>query len=365
MRAEIYEVIAQGARYWFLFLMSMIVWRCFRWLARDRKERRKRLRLLPDSGFVGEMAVQHGTEECPEGTVFPIPREGLLGNQRSCDLFIPTQGIAKKHLWFRYEYGKGILIKMYGRNRALLEGEVISRRNDPIAMQHGQRLVVGAVELRLRMFAAFETTAHADYQNAVRAGLSPEQLALWQQQYWTAPQEPDTQTAAEEESTPKALTIDPETGMVIAREIDDLQEPNAEEVWDSVILQTENGFAQADEGDAARGLFAISAEEEAAASALQPLAANETVFAAEEVFYPPVQEDESIAGAWAYTPQTDEAFENRGEYLYPEYEEELSQDEDLTDAAAPPKSVYVGTDEAERAKRLVWDKYLGGRHRNE
>ena len=35
-------------------------------------------------------------------------------------------------------------------------------------------------------------------------------------------------------------------------------------------------------------------------------------------------------------------------------------DEDLTDAAAPPKSAYVGHDEAERAKRKVWDKYFGG-----
>ena len=35
-------------------------------------------------------------------------------------------------------------------------------------------------------------------------------------------------------------------------------------------------------------------------------------------------------------------------------------DEDLTDAAAPPRSAYVGHDEAERAKRKVWDKYFGG-----
>ena len=29
-------------------------------------------------------------------------------------------------------------------------------------------------------------------------------------------------------------------------------------------------------------------------------------------------------------------------------------DEDMTDAAAPPRSAYVGHDEAERAKRKVW-----------
>ena len=35
-------------------------------------------------------------------------------------------------------------------------------------------------------------------------------------------------------------------------------------------------------------------------------------------------------------------------------------DEDMTDAAAPPKSAYIGHDEAERAKRTLWDKYFGG-----
>jgi len=38
----------------------------------------------------------------------------------------------------------------------------------------------------------------------------------------------------------------------------------------------------------------------------------------------------------------------------------LDADEDMTDAAAPPKSAYVGHDEAARAKREVWDKYFGG-----
>ena len=43
--------------------------------------------------------------------------------------------------------------------------------------------------------------------------------------------------------------------------------------------------------------------------------------------------------------------------------DEPAQEDDLTDAAAPPKSAYVGHDEAERAKRQVWDKYFGGGQR--
>lgn len=35
-------------------------------------------------------------------------------------------------------------------------------------------------------------------------------------------------------------------------------------------------------------------------------------------------------------------------------------DDDQTDAAAPPKSAYVGEDEAQKAKQAFWDRYLGG-----
>ena len=57
--------------------------------------------------------------------------------------------------------------------------------------------------------------------------------------------------------------------------------------------------------------------------------------AEETVLYPPVADDEPDMDDWL-------------------------MDEDMTDAAQPPKSAYVGRDEAERAKRRVWDKYFGG-----
>ena len=58
--AEVYELVAQAARYWFLFLMAIIVWRSYRWYRRDRRQAKKRLRLLPDAGYVGEMVVLEG-----------------------------------------------------------------------------------------------------------------------------------------------------------------------------------------------------------------------------------------------------------------------------------------------------------------
>ena len=43
MPDNIYEVVSQAARYWFLFLMALIAWRSYRWLRRDRRQQKKRL----------------------------------------------------------------------------------------------------------------------------------------------------------------------------------------------------------------------------------------------------------------------------------------------------------------------------------
>ena len=63
MPTEVYEIIAQGARYWFLFLMALIVWRSFRWYRKDRRQYKKRLRLLPDAGYVGELVTIRGNAQ--------------------------------------------------------------------------------------------------------------------------------------------------------------------------------------------------------------------------------------------------------------------------------------------------------------
>ena len=54
MKDEWYTVIALGMRYWFALLGVLIVWRAFHWLRRDRREKHRRLRQLPDAGMVGE-----------------------------------------------------------------------------------------------------------------------------------------------------------------------------------------------------------------------------------------------------------------------------------------------------------------------
>ncbi len=195
MSKELYETLALGMRYWFLFLMLLIVWRSYRWLVRDRRQRRKRLRLLPDAGMVGEWVVLSCEEgELRPGDVLPVPVEGVLGSIRSCDAVVPVSGVRARHLWFNFDEKKGLYVEPMMGCTALLDGETVTRRS-PVYLAHGACLTVGACELRLRMFAGYE---HAGLRRERAADapppapvptIPPEQMAamqrqqlLWQQQ---------------------------------------------------------------------------------------------------------------------------------------------------------------------------------------
>lgn len=357
MSPEIYEVVSQGARYWFLFLMGVIVWRSYRWLARDRKQRKKRLRLLPDAGFIGELVVQTGQESLPPGTVLPVPREGTLGSSRGCDLCVSLPGVARTHLWFRYEDGVGLRVRPLGSNKIQVDGLACEHRRQGLLMLHGSRLALGEGVLRLRMFAGFETTAHAapleapDFEDETEeaapqaappqpvAAMTPDQLAFWQvqqQQYWAmAAQAMAAQAAAQ---AVQAVSSGRPYGAYANQDFED------EALEDEALEDEDLEHEASDDG---------SLEEDRAQES-DP----------RQVFYPPVLEEEEEPGQdpWPYAPypQSDVVFENQG-YTYPELVEADPLDEDLTDAAAPPKSLYLEPDEAERAKKLLWDRYLGGR----
>ncbi|MBR6571445.1 MAG: hypothetical protein IKK75_13430, partial [Clostridia bacterium] len=163
MPDNVYEVVAQGARYWFLFWMALIVWRSWRWYRKDKRAAKKRLKLLPDAGFVGEMVVVDGGGVLEEDAVFPVPREGTLGCFRTNDLYVPAQQVARRHLWFRFEDRKGLRVEGFGKNAFSVDGQACEH-GKALYMAHGSWLTVGGVRLRLRLFAGFESVGHAQRQ---------------------------------------------------------------------------------------------------------------------------------------------------------------------------------------------------------
>ena len=71
-------------------------------------------------------------------------------------------------------------------------------------------------------------------------------------------------------------------------------------------------------------------------------------------FYPPEMTDAEEA-AWPYAPWPEDVQPPSADGFVSPY-----ADDDQTDATAPPKSAYVGEDEAQKAKQAFWDRYLGG-----
>lgn len=345
MPTEIYEIVAQGARYWFLFLMTLIVWRSYRWYRKDQRQRKKRLRLLPDAGFIGEMVVLQGGGSLKPGEALAVPREGLMGFSRRNDLCVPVTGVANKHCWFRFDPDQGLRVEPFYGKKIKVDGEERTGRKDPLYMTHGSRLWLGEAQLRLRLFAGFEAPLRRcdpllerespEEEPQPQAAppqpiMTREQFALWQQQIyqqqamqqmaylqWMAQHQP---SPGEPSQTEKEVT-------------DWEQEPPVSDPEASSAFQ----------------------ESDLPTEAWPQTYASQIEFETQEEFYPPQREEEP-EDDWPYAIEPSVAGEASDDF-YPETEE---TDEDLTDAAAPPKSAYVGRDEAEHAKKRFWDKYLGG-----
>ena len=194
---------------------------------------------------------------------------------------------------------------------------------------HGSRLVVGKAELRLLLFAVFESTSRVVRRDGAQASEAPQ----------TPAQDPQAAVLAQQQAMQQWMA---QQQYLMQQQ---MWQQQAYQQW----LMEQQAAAQEDEAQEAPvrddSIFMRPAGEAA------PVIAGEEPEAADAP--EPADEPEPGGEDWPYAPSP-----------YGEAEWEAAYDgevdEDLTDAAAPPKSAYVGHDEAEHAKRKVWDKYFGG-----
>ena len=171
MPENIYSIVAGTMRYIFILLGGIIVLRAFFMLRRERKETRCRLRRLPDAGNVGELTVVRACDGYPEGMVIPVPREGVLGCLRSCDISVYAPDIRRKHLDFSFENGLGLLISPRSGCSALVDGLEFNCRTVAAGhpMIHGSYLQIGDLVLRLRLFAGVDIDRAARFADSAEA----------------------------------------------------------------------------------------------------------------------------------------------------------------------------------------------------
>ena len=165
MPQDLYSIAALACRYWFAFLGVLIVWRSFSWLRKDRRQQHKRLKTLPDAGMIGELVVLQGSDELPEDSILPVPREGMLGYLRTCDIVVPVGGVARHHLGFVFIDGQGLRVTPRRGSSFMVDGEFIAdaRAAARFPMRHNSLLTVGDATLKLRLFAGLNAPYAAEY----------------------------------------------------------------------------------------------------------------------------------------------------------------------------------------------------------
>jgi len=141
---ETYELLAMLMRYVFVFIGILILWRAYRWMRRDAKAYRREMKALPDAGLVGEMVDLH------TGESQPLPRVGMIGSSADCDIRLKGAGVARRHVLFAFEEGKGLMIRPCRRHAVMLEDE---RVKGPAFALHGMQIRLGEAVLRVRLFA--------------------------------------------------------------------------------------------------------------------------------------------------------------------------------------------------------------------
>lgn len=153
-----FMILSKLMSYVFTFLGVLIVWRTFSWLRKDRRQTHKRLKALPDAGTIGILTVLEGSDELEEGTLLPVPFEGVLGFVRTCDVVVPVDNVVSQHLDFTFRNGKGLYIYPRRGCPVTVDGVTIDSRADShrYPMQHGSILCVGEAVLQLGVFAGLD-----------------------------------------------------------------------------------------------------------------------------------------------------------------------------------------------------------------
>lgn len=172
--SNIYPVLMEVSRYLFAVLGVVALLAVLAWIASENRSRRERLRSLPAAGTIGELVVLSGGRELPPQTWFPVPREGVLGAFRSCDLVVPSPGVRARHLDFVWRDGVGLLIRPRSGCEVLVNDSLLDCHSDSAAcpLNHGGLLRIGETILRLQVFKALDHTVADTVMNVADSPIS-------------------------------------------------------------------------------------------------------------------------------------------------------------------------------------------------
>ncbi len=144
MSENLYELIALGARYFFVALMLLIVIRAWRITIIDSRRAAKLRRWAPETGVIGEFQVLDGDERARKGMIYPVIREGLIGRSRKADIRLRSRSVHVRHAYFEMAED-GLRLRAAGAARV----DAGQGRTRHLALKDGDTLRVGRVRLLL------------------------------------------------------------------------------------------------------------------------------------------------------------------------------------------------------------------------
>lgn len=208
MTETAYELVALGMRYVFVLLILLTLLRAFLLMWGDRRDYQRTLRQLPDAGLVGEVV------DLATGNSQPLPREGLIGSGRSCDIRLP--GLHRREAEFIFRRGQGMQLIALHRRQALLDSLPLDRDN--AYALHGTILELRDYRLRFRLFAGLDLPQRQAPAPVLRQALpeieqGPEPETINQGLPPAAPPDPGLEMTWQYAPLPPELLLPPPEGL--------------------------------------------------------------------------------------------------------------------------------------------------------
>lgn len=164
MSGEAYELLAMLMRYIFVIIGIVILFRAYRWMRKDARAYQREMRTLPDAGLVGEIVdMQTGESQ-------PLPREGVIGSARDCDIRLKYPGVKRRHALFSFEEGKGVCFVPRHRGVLMADGQQVAGRCHAL---HGTQLKMGDAVMRVRLFAGLDVPHPAQFAQDTMGDTNP------------------------------------------------------------------------------------------------------------------------------------------------------------------------------------------------
>lgn len=144
-----FDLIAQGMRYWFLFLIALLFVQLLRCVLRESKSDRVLKKQAANRSMGLLEVVAPADNKRLYGVHFALRQENLLGRSRRCDIRLKDPSVRPAHA-FIAQKGKKVVLSRYG-GATLLNGTMIKSE---VPLLDGDEIQLGQVVLRVCIASA-------------------------------------------------------------------------------------------------------------------------------------------------------------------------------------------------------------------